>query len=423
MSMSTVTSLRTVTKNVKSLVEAALADGGGLLRLAPCWVPRSFLQPGKRLKLHPDDLYAYGLNRGGIDERWFASTTPAANENRTPDEGLSYVVAGRRRFTLADAVAACGAELIGARLWNKYGKWPVYSKFFDNMGPIPHHMHQSQQQARLVGQEGKPESYYFPPQHNNVGNNFPYTFFGLEPGTTKAQVRRCLENWNTGDNGILDLSRAYRLKTGTGWLVGPGILHAPGSYCTYEPQWGSDVFGMYQSLVEGREVPWSLLVKDMPRNRHRDLDFIVNQLDWAANVDPNFKDNHYLEPVPVADTGEDGWVDRWIVYGKINGRQYFTAKELTLDPGAACTVKDKGAYGLITVQGSGRMNNLTLDCPKLIRFGELTEDEVFCTESAARTGVRFENTSEVEPLVVLRYFGPDVNPDAPALGAYRSNRD
>ena len=423
MSMSTVTSLRTVTKNVKSLVEAALADGGGLLRLAPCWVPRSFLQPGKRLKLHPDDLYAYGLNRGGIDERWFASTTPAANENRTPDEGLSYVVAGRRRFTLADAVAACGAELIGARLWNKYGKWPVYSKFFDNMGPIPQHMHQSQQQARLVGQEGKPESYYFPPQHNNVGNNFPYTFFGLEPGTTKAQVRRCLENWNTGDNGILDLSRAYRLKTGTGWLVGPGILHSPGSYCTYEPQWGSDVFGMYQSLVEGREVPWSLLVKDMPRNRHRDLDFIVNQLDWAANVDPNFKDNHYLEPVPVADTREDGWVDRWIVYGKINGRQYFTAKELTLDPGAACTVKDKGAYGLITVQGSGRMNDLTLDCPKLIRFGELTEDEVFCTESAARAGVRFENTSEVEPLVVLRYFGPDVNPDAPALGAYRSNRD
>ncbi len=63
--MKTVKSLKTVTKNVKSLVEGALADSGGLLRLAPCWVPRSFLQPGKRLKLHPDDLYAYGLNRGG----------------------------------------------------------------------------------------------------------------------------------------------------------------------------------------------------------------------------------------------------------------------------------------------------------------------------------------------------------------------
>ena len=219
--MNTVTALKTVTKNVQGLVETALGDTGGLLRLAPCWVPRSFLQPGKRLKLHPDDLYAFGLNRGGIDERWFASTTPAANENRTPDEGLSYVVAGKQRFTLRQAVAECGATSIGKKIWSKYKKWPVYSKFFDNMGPIPHHMHQNAKQAKLVGQEGKPESYYFPPQHNNDGNNFPYTFMGLKPGTTKAQVRRCLENWNKGDNGILDLSRAYRLKPGTGWLIPP----------------------------------------------------------------------------------------------------------------------------------------------------------------------------------------------------------
>jgi hypothetical protein len=420
--MNTVNELKTVTKNVRSLVEGALEESNGLLRLAPCWVPRSFLQPGKRLKLHPDDLYAYGLNRGGIDERWFASTTPAANENRTPDEGLSYVVAGKSRFTLADAVAELGAELIGKRIWNKYKKWPVYSKFFDNMGPIPHHMHQSQKQAKLVGQEGKPESYYFPPQHNATGNNFPYTFMGLEPGTTKAQVRKCLENWNKGDNGILDLSRAYRLKPGTGWLVPPGILHAPGSLCTYEPQWGSDVFGMYQSLVEGREVPWSLLVKDMPKEKHQDLDFIVNQLDWEGNVDPTFKDNHYLEPIPVSDTRKQGFVDRWIVYGRIKNEQLFTAKELTVEPGQKCTIQDNGAYGLIVVQGEGRMNNLNLNCPKMIRFHELTEDEVFCTEAAAKAGVTFENTSETEPLVALRYFGPEVNPEAPGMGDYRKNK-
>src|SRR5690242_10008680 len=353
--MSTVKELQTVSGNVRSTLEAALGDNGGLLRLAPCWVPRSFLQPGKRLKLHPDDLYAFGLNRGGIDERWFGSTTPAANDNRTPDEGLSYVVHGGERFTLADAVSELGGRVIGDAIWNKYKKWPVYSKFFDNMGPIPHHMHQSAEQAKLVGQEGKPESYYFPPQHNNVGNNFPYTFMGLEPGTTKAQVRKCLEDWNKGDNGILDLSRAYRLKPRTGWLIDPCVLHAPGSLCTYEPQWGSDVFGMYQSMVEGRYVPWSLLVKDMPRNKHKDIDFIVEQLDWEANVDPKFKKNHYLEPVPVADTASEGYVDRWIVYGKIDGDQLFTAKELTVEPGVKCTVKDSGAYGLTCVQGTGKI--------------------------------------------------------------------
>ena len=241
--MDTFAALKTIKKNVAKLVDAEISATGGLLRLAPCWVPRFFLQPGRRLKLHPDSLYAYGLNRGGIDERWFASTTPAANENRTPDEGLSYVVVGKNRFTFRQAVAECGSTLIGKSIWAKYKKWPVYSKFFDNMGPIPHHMHQNAAQAALVGQEGKPESYYFPAQHNNVGNNFPYTFMGFEPGTTKAQVRKCLENWNKGDNGILDLSRAYRLKIGSGWLINPCILHAPGSLCTYEPQWGSDVFG------------------------------------------------------------------------------------------------------------------------------------------------------------------------------------
>src|ERR687892_1414811 len=104
MSAKTVNELRTIKTNVRNMVDGAIEESGGLLRLAPCWVPRSFLQPGKRLKLDPKDLYAFGLNRGGIDERWFASTTPAANEGRVPDEGLSYCVVGNRRFTLANAV-------------------------------------------------------------------------------------------------------------------------------------------------------------------------------------------------------------------------------------------------------------------------------------------------------------------------------
>src|SRR5436190_13806169 len=85
--------------------KAAMEAGEGILRLAPNWVPRSFLMPGRRLKLHPDDYYALGAHRGGIDERWFASTTEAANDNRQIDEGLSYVVHDGERFTLLEAVA------------------------------------------------------------------------------------------------------------------------------------------------------------------------------------------------------------------------------------------------------------------------------------------------------------------------------
>lgn len=401
--------------NVARLLDRALDAGEGLLRLTPTWVPRSFLHPGKRIRLHPDDYYALGTERGGIDERWFASTTEAANEGRQWHEGLSFCLFEDAQFLLRDAVAEAGARLIGKPMWDRFQRWPVYSKFFDNMGPIPHHMHQSDSDAALVGRQGKPEAYYFPPQYNNCDNHFPYTFMGLEPGTSRDDVRRCLANWQHEDNQILNLARAYRLKKGSGWLIPPGVLHAPGSLCTYEPQWGSDVFAMFQNVVEGRYVPWSLLVKDMPAERHQDLDFIVGQLDWERNVDPSFMKNNYIEPLD-ADSGP-GWADRWVVYGRVSGAQLFSAKELTLDPGASCTIRDPGASGWLTVQGCGSIGKLRTQSPTIIRFGQLTEDEIFITHEAAARGVRITNTGG-EPLVGLRYFGPDVFATVPEVGAH-----
>jgi len=393
--------------DAERLVDRALDAGGGILRLAPAWVPRSLLAPGRRLKLHPADYYALGAERGGIDERWFASTTPAANPGAPPDEGLSYIVFDGRRCLLRDAIEARGPDLIGQSMWDSY------------MGPIPHHLHQNAEQAALVGLEGKPEAYYFPPQLNAIGHNFPHTYFGLRPGVTKADVRACLERWHSGDNGILDLSQAYHLNPGDGWLLPPCILHAPGSLLTYEPQWGSDVYGLYQSMVEGRPIPWSELVGNVPPDKRQDLDYLVDQIDWEANVDPHFHQNHYLAPVPVADTASEGYMDRWITYGDIDGKQCFSAKELTVDPGGTVTIPDKGAYGLILVEGHGRIGSLALNCPAMIRFGQLTEDEVFVSHDAARAGIVFQNTSATDPLVALRYFGPDVNPDAPKVGDHR----
>jgi hypothetical protein len=42
----------------------------------------------------------------------------------------------------------------------------------------------------------------------------------------------------------------------------------------------------------------------------------------------------------------------------------------------------------------------------------MTEDELFVTKDAAQAGVRIENTSATDPLVILKHFGPG-NPDAP----------
>ena len=71
-----------------------------------------------------------------------------------------------------------------------------------------------------------------------------------------------------------------------------------------------------------------------------------------------------------------------------------------------------------TVQGSGRIGKLRLQTPAMIRFGQETEDEVFITHEAATAGVEIENTGS-EPLVGLRYFGPDVHDSVPNVGDHK----
>jgi len=400
--------------STKTICESALEQGEGILRLAPTWVPRSFCIPGRRIKLHPNDYYAMGGERGGIDERWFSSTTPADNGPLTnPDEGLSFVVFERgdrtEKVLLRDAVVELKAGLIGERLWDKYGQWPMYSKFFDNQGPLPHHIHHRDEHAMLTGQMGKPEAYFFPAQMNNHQGDFPCTFFGLVPGTTRDQVRKCLEGFSKGDNMITNLSRAYHLEVDTGWDVPPGCLHAPGSLCTYEPQLASDVFALYQSFTAGRILPEDLLWKDTPADRLNDIDHLLDVIDWDLNVDADFARKHFMRPVParaVEQMEKEGCVEEWICYKSAA----LSAKRLTVMPGRSVVVKDAAAYGLIVLQGHGTMGAWDIETPSLIRYGQLTYDEYFVSESAARAGVRIANPSKADPIVMLKHFGPE-NPD------------
>lgn len=385
-----------------SVAKKLLEEGKGVLRLAPTWVPRSFCRPGKRIKLHPDDYYVLGLERGGIDERWFASTTWAENGPLTPDdEGLSYIVSadGSERVLLRDAVDELKGEIIGDDLWNKYHKWPMFSKFFDNLGPLPHHIHHRDEHAKRVGADGKPEMYFFPSQCNNHGGEFPFTFFGLNPETTKEQVKECLENFTKGDNKLLDLSQAYKITLDTGWDVPPGVLHAPASLCTYEPQFASDVYAMYQSvLYYEHAVPSDLLWKNCPEEEKGNFDYLVDVIDWDKNVDPDFHKNRFMAPKVI--TQNEDYTEEWICYKC----KEVSAKRLTIELGKTVTIKDAAAYGFILLQGKGKFGVWDIETPTLIRYGELTNDEFFVTEKAAKEGIVITNTSKTEPIVMLKHF-------------------
>jgi len=277
------------------------------------------------------------------------------------------------------------------------------------MGPLPHHVHHNDEKAALIGQFGKPEAYYFPPQLNNHGGDFPYTFIGICPGTKREQIKECLLNFTKGDNKITNYSQAFRLEPGTGWDVPPGLLHAPGSLCTYEPQKASDVFAMYQSLVNEAIIPEVLLWNGTPKESIGDYDALLDVIDWDLNVDTHLMQNRFMAPIPVkseAEMNAAGYSEKWICYKSAA----FSAKELTVLPGKTVIIKDSAAYGMIMMQGRGKMGGWEIETPSSIRYGQLTNDEFFITEKAATEGVTITNESTTDPIVMLKHFGPE-NPD------------
>ena len=394
----------------KQLIESTLERGGGILRMIPTFIPRQFSAPGHRLRLHPDDYFALGTARGAIKERWFSSVIPANNGPLAPaDEGMSYVSAGddpQDRFTLKEAVDTLGADLVGEDLMREHGGWPMYSKFFDFGKPLFHHLHLGFEHASKVSRLGKPEAYYFPVQLNNHLGEFPVTYFGFDPEVTIDQVRERLLAYEDGDNRITELSRAYRIVLGTGWYVPPGVLHAPGSVLTYEPQWNSDVNSVYENIAAGEVYPYDFLAENCPEDRKRNVDYILSLMDWEANVDPHFKRKYFRPPIDAHSDGSHA--ERWIAYGN----PYISAKELSVQPGETVTVKDGAAYGCILVQGHGKIGVHDAEAAIMLRFGQLSQDEFFVSERAARECVRVTNHSRSEPLVILKHFGPN-HPDAP----------
>ena len=391
-----------------SAIDRVFNQGHGVLRLAPSWVPRAFCTPGRRLRLHPDDYYPFAKGRGGIDERWLGSTIRADNGPSTgPFEGLSLAVSDERTLVPLDAIVdAHRADAIGQEMWDAEGGWAAYSKFYDNLLPLPFHMHPMDKDMIPLGKRGKPESYYFAPQMNNYLGAQSIMYIGLLPETTKGDLIELLSGHERGgDNGITRLSQGYRARLGEGWDVPAGILHAPASLCTYEPQRASDVLSMFESWSNNMEVSADLLWKDVPSEHRGDYQHLVEMLDWEGNTEPRFHQVRASDPYETEFSRNQAggrFLEKWISYKSTA----FSAKELTIYPGQKCEIDESDAYGVITVQGHGSLNGRPLETITMVRVNELTNDEYFVTARAARDGVAIVNHSNSEPLVILKHFGP-----------------
>jgi hypothetical protein len=161
---------------------------------------------------------------------------------------------------------------------------------------------------------------------------------------------------------------------------------------------------MYQSLVNEAVIPEELLWQGVPAASFGDFDALLDIIDWDLNLDPLLHEHRFMEAVRSG--GGEGYVEHWVCYKS----DAFSAKELTVFPGATVTIKDAAAYGLIMMQGRGKMGVWEIETPALIRYGQLTNDEFFVSEQAATAGVVITNASDTDPIVMLKHFGP-CNPD------------
>ena len=84
-------------------------------------------------------------------------------------------------------------------------------------------------------------------------------------------------------------------------------------------------------------------------------------------------------------------------------------------PKRTVTIKDAAAYGIILTRATARSDRSPVSTPSMIRFGQMTEDELFVTAAAAQHGRHASRISaRTDPLVILKHFGPG-NPDAELL--------
>jgi hypothetical protein len=392
----------------RQLVEGALARQHGILRLEPAWVARDFLPPGKRLGL-PAEAYDAG-ERGWISERWIGSTTKADNRVGPPDEGLSHVGLGDgRRMTLKEAVEVARPAIMGADYAATHQSLGRLAKIYDFGARLPYHIHGRKEDMARVGRNPKEEAYYFP-EGVDLGPH-PETYFGVHPYIVREKkfdiLLPYLREWK--DDMILQHSRAYLNVAGEGFHLPAGVLHAPGTALTIELQEDSDVFAMLQALNAGKIISKDLLFKDVSPEDRETLgeEAILRQIDWEICGDPFFYENRRTYPHLVEETRQEGGEEYWIYYNTTK----FSGKKLIVRPGRRFSSIDRGVYNILVWHGKGLYDGFEIEA------GNFGKDELLVSHARATVPIVVENTGS-EDLMIIKFFGPDINLDVPMIPHY-----
>ena len=408
------------------VLDDCLNQSGGVLQLLHRYAGRTFCTPGRRIRLDASSYYPDYMGGTGLDELWMCCTVPIVTgviDTRTGKapfrEGEAQVLtAGGQIIALQELIAAKPTAVIGDKVaaFSKamfgYPTWPIVSKKFDNLNPIPNHLHWSKWEVYDINSFDNPG---VSPSHYHT------TAMGLYSFVTKEKFLACMKSFGKGEyNGIRHLAPHVMMHLDNGFVMPNGVLHSPTNLCTHELHVTMDEHFLAEDLtLDGRigakDAFYACREEDYPKSRHEDWEYLVEKFDFAANQDPDFVLKNSRPAIPAEEFKASGVDAKWIVYGDFLGDQKCSILRLTLQPGAKTNFRPECPALFHTNGGSGRVGKLNVRYHQNMILGEIYPEIGFITQAAlANGGVEIANTG-TEPLVLTFDFPQQAHSRTPGV--------
>lgn len=413
---------------IETVLDNCLNKNGGVLPLLHRYAGRTFCTPGKRLRLDARSYYPDYMGGTGLDEIWMCCTVPIVTgviDTRTKKapfrEGEAHVLtADGQVISLQDLISSNPKTVIGDKVTalskQLFGNitWPIVSKKFDNLNPIPHHLHWSKWEVYDINSYDNPG---VSPSHYHT------TAMGLYPFVTKDQFLACMKRFGQGEyNGVRHLSPHVMMKLDDGFVMPNGVLHSPTNLCTHELHVTMDEHFLAEDLtLDGRigakDAFYACREVDYPKAHHEDWDYLVEKFDFAANQDPDFVLKNSRPAVTAEEFKGSGVDAKWIVYGDFLGDQKCSILRLIVSPGAKTTFRPECPTMFHTNGGRGRVGKLDISYHQNMILGQIYSEIGFITQAAlANGGVEIENTG-TEPLVLTFDFPQNAHSRTPGVAS------
>jgi len=398
-----------------AILDSCLNKNGGVLQLLHRYAGRTFCTPGRRLRLASESYYPDYMNGTGLDEIWMCCTVPIVTgviDTRTKKapfrEGESHVLTPDGHvISLQDLIESNPQAVMGPKVTafaqELFGRptWPIVSKKFDNLNPIPDHLHWSKWEVYDINSFDNP---------GVSASHYHTTAMGLYQFVTRDQFLACMKRFGkTEYNGIRHLAPHVMMQLDNGFVMPNGVLHSPTNLCTHELHVTMDEHFLAEDLtLDGRigaaDAFYACREEDYPKARHEDWEYLVEKFDFAANQDPDFVLKNSRPAISADEFSGAGVTAQWIIYGDFLGDQKCSILRLTVQPGGTTRFRPESPALFHTNGGSGRVGGLEVHYHRDMHLGQLYPEIGFITQAALSSGgVVIENTG-TEPLVLTFDF-------------------